>query len=72
MFKLNVITHVCTVKVFMAGGIHTHIPARCVATSIAEPLLAGVAVHHTRRIMDPTVAERRHESKKGLASGFRV
>lgn len=24
MFMLNVITHVCTVKVFMACGIHTH------------------------------------------------
>lgn len=33
-------------------------PARCVATSITEPLLAGVAVHHTRWIVDTTVAER--------------
>lgn len=37
-------------------------PARCVATSITEPLLAGIAVHHTRRIMDTTVAEEQQNS----------
>lgn len=31
------------------------LPARGVATSIAEPLLASVAIHHTGRIMNATV-----------------
>lgn len=34
-------------------------PARCVATSITEPLLAGITVHHTRWVMDTTVADKR-------------
>lgn len=31
------------------------LPARGVTTSIAEPLLASVAIHHTGRIMNATV-----------------
>lgn len=33
----------------------SHLPARCISTPIAEPLLAGVAVNHTGRVMDTTV-----------------
>lgn len=35
-------------------------PARCVATSVTEPFLAGVAVHDTGWIMDTTIAEKWH------------
>lgn len=45
---------------------HKHTPARCVATSVTEPLLAGVAVNHTRWVVDATVAEKCAESESGL------
>lgn len=32
-----------------------HLPARGVPTPVTEPFLAGVAVNHTGRVMDPTV-----------------
>lgn len=45
---------------------HKHTPARCVATSVTEPFLAGVAVNHTRWVVDATVAEKHAEIESGL------
>lgn len=39
----------------LKGKIFLSLPARGVATSITEPLLAGVAIHHTGRIMNAAV-----------------
>lgn len=50
----------------MCWKTHKHTPARCVATSVTEPLLAGVAVNHTRWVVDSTVAENSAESESGL------
>lgn len=41
------------------------LPARCIATSIAKPLLAGVAIHHASRIVNATVT---WESKTRIMS----
>lgn len=38
------------------GTTQIYLPAGGVATSVAEPLLACVTIHHTGRVMDATVA----------------
>lgn len=46
---------------------NTSAPARCVAASITEPLLAGIAVHNTCWVMDTTVAaEKSNKTSKWL------
>ncbi len=56
----------CLYCLVIRGGRVKYTPARCVATSIAEPLLAGIAVHHTCWIVDTTVAKNNEVSKQHL------
>lgn len=59
----------------MYGSYHMkrvhYTPAGCVAASITEPLLAGIAVHNTRWIVDTAVAEEQ-QNKLNLEEVHRI
>lgn len=47
-----------------------NVAARCISTPITEPLFAGVAVHHTGRVMDTTVTASMHRKILCIVSIF--